>query len=116
MYLLFYFVAIIVHFDKSFYSVAEHDGSVQPILTLSKPSPCHITIRVKARDFTATGKHTVYVKSFEGENFCGFHKFLLTANVLPLKIFLEYWHCPLTTQSMIPPGLKFSTAKVFPTY
>jgi len=52
-----YFVAIIVHFDKSIYSVAESDGSVQPILTLSKPSPCHITIRVKARDITAIGEH-----------------------------------------------------------
>jgi len=48
---------------------------------------------------------TIYVKSFEGENFRSFHRFLLTANVLPLKIFLEYWHCPLTTQSMVPSGL-----------
>jgi len=38
-----------------------------------------------------------------GENFCGY---LLTANVLPLKNFLEYRCCPLT---MVPPGLKFST-------
>jgi len=43
----------------------------------------------------------------------GFHRFLLTANVLPLRIFLEYWCHPLTTQSMVPPGLKFSTTKVF---
>jgi len=56
---------------------------------------------------------TIYVKLFEGENF---RRFLLTANVLPLKIFLEYRHCPLTTQSMVSPGLKFSTTKVFPTY
>jgi len=42
--------------------------------------------------------------------------FLLTTNVLPLKFFLEYWHHPLITQSMVPPGLKFSTVKVFPTY
>jgi len=27
---------------------------------------------------------------FEGENYRGFHGFLLTVNVLPLKIFLEY--------------------------
>jgi len=51
-----------------------------------------------------------------GENFCSFHGFFLMANVLPLKIFLEYQHHPLTTQSMVPPGLKFATAKVFPTY
>jgi len=60
--------------------------------------------------------HTVYIKSFEGENFHGFCGLLLTTNVLPLKIFLEYQHHPLTTQSMVPPGLKFSTTKVFPTY
>jgi len=60
--------------------------------------------------------YTVYVKSFEGENFHGFHRFLLTTNVLPLKIFLEYQRRPLTTQSMVLPGLKFSTTKVFPTY
>jgi len=60
--------------------------------------------------------YTVYVKSFEGENFRGFHEFLLTANVLPLKIFLEYQCRPLSTQNMVPPSLKFSTAKIFPTY
>jgi len=60
--------------------------------------------------------YTVYIKSFEGENFHGFHGFLLPMNVLPLKIFLEYRCHPITTQSMVPPGLKFSTAKVFPTY
>jgi len=60
---------------------------------------------------------TVYVKSFEEEKLShGFCRFLLTANVLPLKIFLEYPRHPLTTQSMVPPGLKFSTTKVFPTY
>jgi len=42
--------------------------------------------------------NTAYVKSFEGENFHVFHGFLLTMNVLPLKIFLEYRHCPLTIQ------------------
>jgi len=45
--------------------------------------------------------------------FCGF---LLIANVLPLKIFLEYRCHPLTTQSTVPPGLKFSTTKVFLAY
>ena len=47
--------------------------------------------------------YTVYVKSFEGENFRGFCRILLTANILPWKIFLECWCCPLTTQSMVPP-------------
>jgi len=41
-----------------------------------------------------------YVKSFEGENFHSFHKFLLTANVSTLKIFFEYWRCPPTTQAL----------------
>jgi len=57
---------------------------------------------------------TVYVKSFEGENFHSFRGFLLTANVLPLKIFLEYQHHPLTTQSMVPPGLKVLNHESFP--
>jgi len=43
---------------------------------------------------------TVYIKSFKGKNFHGFHGFLLTANVLLLKILLEYWSHSLTTQSM----------------
>jgi len=60
--------------------------------------------------------YTVYLKSFEGENFHGFHGFLLTVNVLPLKFFLECWRHPLTTQSMVSPGPKFPTVKVFPTY
>jgi len=60
--------------------------------------------------------HTVYVKSFKGENYHSFRGFLLTANVLPLKFFLEYQCHPLTTQSMVQPGLKFSITKVFPTY
>jgi len=60
--------------------------------------------------------YTVYVKSFEGENFHGFSRFLLTANVLPLKIFLEYQLRPLTIQSIVPPGLKFLIVNVFPTY
>jgi len=61
------------------------------------------------------GLYTVYVKSFKGENFYDFCRFLLTANVLSLKIFLEYQLCPLTIQSTVPAGLKFSKAKVFPT-
>jgi len=34
-------------------------------------------------------RNTVYVKPFKGENLHGFCGFLLTTNVLPLKIFLE---------------------------
>jgi len=32
---------------------------------------------------------TVYIKSFEGENFCGFCEFLLTANVYHWKFSLN---------------------------
>ena len=49
--------------------------------------------------------YTVYIKSFEEENFCGFRGFLLTVNVLPLRVFLEYWRRPLTTQRMVSPHL-----------
>jgi len=49
--------------------------------------------------------YTIFVKSFKGGNFCGFRGFLLTANVLPLKNFLECQCHPLTTQSMVPPHL-----------
>ena len=45
--------------------------------------------------------NTVYVKSFERENFHGCCGFLLNANFLPLKNFFKYWCCPLTTQSMV---------------
>jgi len=45
-----------------------------------------------------------------------FSQILLTVNILPLKIFLECQPHPLTAQSMVPSGLKLSTAKVFPTY
>ena len=45
---------------------------------------------------------------FEGENFCGFCRFLLTTNVLPLKIFL------LRNQNT-KIGSHWQTAEVFPT-
>ena len=37
---------------------------------------------------TGVLKHTVYDKTFEGENFRGFRGFLPNTNVLPLKVFL----------------------------
>ena len=49
------FVAIIVRFNQSMYMVREHDGVVTPVLTLSKPSPCCITIRATLSDLTAIG-------------------------------------------------------------
>jgi len=59
-------------------------------------------------------EYTIYIKSFKGENFHGFRGILLTANVLPLKFFHKYQRCPLTTQSMVPPGLKVLNHESFP--
>ena len=53
--MLINFVAITVKFNQSTYTVNEHQGPVQPILTLSRASPCCITIRAILKDITATG-------------------------------------------------------------
>ena len=50
------FTAITVSFNQSIYSVTEHNGSVQPMLILSKPSPCPINVHVKIEDITAISK------------------------------------------------------------
>ena len=41
------FVAIVVSFEQSTYSVNEDGGSVQPVLVLSNPSSTDITVQVK---------------------------------------------------------------------
>jgi len=46
-----------------------------------------------------------YMSNHSKGSFHGFCGFLLTTNVLPFKIFLDYQHRPLTTQSMVPPHL-----------
>ena len=50
------FAAITVSFNQSIYSVTEHNGSVQPMLILSKPSPYPINVHVKIEDITAISK------------------------------------------------------------
>lgn len=56
IYVLFYFVAIIVNFNQSTYRILEHEGLVQPVLNLSKPSPCCLRVSVKLMDITAIGE------------------------------------------------------------
>ena len=50
--------------------------------------------------------YDIYNKTFKGDNFHGFHRFSLTANVLPLKMFL------LHNQSTKIPG-RGQTTKLF---
>jgi len=50
-----------VSFNQSTYSVVEHEGPVQPILVLSKPSPCCLQLSVKIMNKTATGELCMYV-------------------------------------------------------
>jgi len=56
MYVLFDFVVITVNFNQLVYTVTEHEGQVQPVLNLSKPSPCCLHVFVKVMNITATGE------------------------------------------------------------
>ena len=49
-------LAITVNFNQSTYSVSEDDGPAQPVLVLSNPSSTNITILVRNKNKTATGK------------------------------------------------------------
>ena len=46
-----------VSFNQSTYSVNEKDGVLQPVLVLSESSSTDITVRVRDRSNTATGKY-----------------------------------------------------------
>jgi len=61
--------------------------SVMPILSnfVNRVQPNHVKYLIVMR-WTEV---TVYVKSFEGENFYGFRGFLITANFLPWKFSLN---------------------------
>ena len=61
--LCFWFVAISVSFSQKIFSVNERDGVAAPVLTLSKPSPCCLHLRVEVEDITATSK-LVFMKTF----------------------------------------------------
>ena len=52
-YLLFHFVVILVHFNKSMYNVNESDGIVQTILILSSPPAVDVTVHVLSIDGSA---------------------------------------------------------------
>jgi len=51
-----------------------------------------------------------------GEKLSWFLWIFANCECFTIEIFLEYQCHLLTTQSIVPPGLKFSTVKVFPTY
>ena len=53
-------VAITVNFNQSTFVVNEYEGPVTPVLTLSKPSSCCLTIRATLENVTATGKLCMY--------------------------------------------------------
>lgn len=48
-------VEIKVNFSQSTYEANEHEGPAQPVLMLSKPSPCCLHVLVKTMNNTATG-------------------------------------------------------------
>ena len=50
--------SINVSFNQSTYSVNESHGVLQPVLVLSESSSTDITVRVRDRSITATGKYT----------------------------------------------------------
>ena len=56
LYMTLVFVAITVNFNQSTFTVKEYEGPVTPVLTLSKPSSCCLTIRATLKNVTATGK------------------------------------------------------------
>ena len=49
------FIEISMSFDRSSYVVDEDGGSISPVLELSEPAPCCITVYVELTDKTATG-------------------------------------------------------------
>ena len=49
-------LATFVMFSQATYSVNEDDGSVLPVLNISKSSPDNITVQVYNTDMSATGK------------------------------------------------------------
>ena len=53
--LCYYDVGITVGFSQSTYSIYEHDGAIQPVLLLSRPSSTNITVQVQDNGNTANG-------------------------------------------------------------
>ena len=63
--MVFTFVVLSMRFDKSSYTVNEDEGEVEPVLKLSEPSPCCITVYAEVTSRTgstaATGKHCGFI-------------------------------------------------------
>ena len=49
-------IEIKVNFNHSTFEVNEHEGPAQPVLVLSKPSPCCLHVLVEVMGGNATGK------------------------------------------------------------
>lgn len=56
MYLFIYCTVANVSFNQSIYSVNESDGSIEPVLQLSRRIFTDVTVMIKVTDNTATGK------------------------------------------------------------
>ena len=54
------FPATVVNFEQRTYSVNEPNGSVQPVLVLSKPSSYNIIVQVLAGEYCLTTYHNYY--------------------------------------------------------
>ena len=54
--MLHIFIAVIVFFNQSMYSVNEGDLSAQPVLVLNNPSLSDITVQILHTDGSATGE------------------------------------------------------------
>ena len=56
--MLIFFVAISMSFEQSSYTVDEGVGYIYPVLKLSKPAPCCITVRAELTDGPGNDKAT----------------------------------------------------------
>ena len=54
-------IEISLSFNTSTYIVNEDVGTLSPILTLNKPSPCYITVLAELTDVSATGEYIATV-------------------------------------------------------
>ena len=61
MYILQSFTVIQMNFERTSITVDEHVGTISPVLKLSKPSPCCLSVLVELKERTATGEFSVDV-------------------------------------------------------
>ena len=65
-FVFYYYIASIVNFEKSTYSILEASGPAQPVLVLNNPSSSDVTVQVMSFDqeASATGMYPEY--TYEG--------------------------------------------------